>query len=153
VLARLSSRIQQVGPGAPKHHRVNKKPCCRTIEPGGNPRSSRNRIFVSRYFDTEGFDIGFSPQRNKDYMRDIPEIARFERERISPFDQLSSRYLVSISGTDVASSFGWQVSTNSVILRETHPWEVFFDCHFRPWEHYVPIKSRFLRYDREDCVV
>ena len=100
-------------------------------------------IFVSRYFDTEGFDIGFSPQRNKDFLRDVPEIQRFEKERVTPSEQLACRYLVAISGTDVASSFGWQVSTNSVILRETYPWEVFFDGHFRPWEHYIPIKPDF----------
>ncbi len=100
-------------------------------------------IFVSSYFDTEGFDIGFSPQRDKAYLQDLSELKRFERERVTPADQLACRYLVAISGTDVASSFGWQVSTNSVILRETYPWEVFFDCHFRPWEHYVPIKSDF----------
>lgn len=100
-------------------------------------------IFVSRYFDTEGFDIGFSPQRDKEYLQDVPEIKRLEMDRVKPADQLACRYLVSISGTDVASSFGWQISTNSVILRETYPWEVFFDCHFHPWKHYVPIDPDF----------
>lgn len=100
-------------------------------------------LFVSRYFANKDFDIGFSAQPDKMYMGRVPEINRFERGHVSPAGQLACKYLVSIGGTDVASSFGWQLSTNSVILRETYPWEVFFDCHFRPWEHYVPIQPDF----------
>ncbi len=100
-------------------------------------------IFVSRYFDTPGFDIGFSPLRDKQYLLEVAETKRFEAEHVAPASQLACRYLISIGGTDVASSFGWQLSTNSVILKETYPFEVFFDCHFRPWDHYVPIRPDF----------
>lgn len=100
-------------------------------------------IFVSRYFDREGFDIGFSPQHDKPHHADVAEIRRLTKEHVSPSDQLAYRYLISIGGTDVASSFGWQLSTNSIVLRETYAYEVFFDCHFRPWEHYIPILPDF----------
>jgi hypothetical protein len=100
--------------------------------------------FVSRYFDHEDFDIGFSnrTQERKGWS-DVPEIARYQKPYASPEEQAEYKYVFSIQGTDVGSSFGWQISTNCVILRETYQWEVFFDCHFQPWEHYVPIRPDF----------
>jgi hypothetical protein len=100
-------------------------------------------VFVSRYFNRANFDIGLTQQKGKHYMAEVPEISRYERPYVPSAMQLVCKYLVSVSGTDVASSFGWQISTNSVVLRESYPWEVFFDCHFRPWEHYVPIAPDF----------
>jgi hypothetical protein len=100
-------------------------------------------VFVSRYFGTEGFDIGFcQPESLKEYLQ-IPEIARFERPFAGIDVQRQCKYLVSIQGTDVGSSFGWQLGTNSVILREDYPWEVFFDCHFRPGTDYVAVAPDF----------
>jgi hypothetical protein len=99
--------------------------------------------FVSRYFGVEGFDVGLTPTRERQYMWQIPEIARFEKERMSQTEQLACRYLISIQGTDVGSSFGWQLGTKCTILKENYPWEVFFDCHFRPWEHFVPVETGF----------
>jgi len=100
--------------------------------------------FVSRHFDSQGFDIGFSNRaQDRKGWSELPEIARYQKPYASPAEQAEYKYLLSIQGTDVGSSFGWQLSTKSVILRETYPWEVFFDCHFRAWEHYVPIRSDF----------
>lgn len=100
--------------------------------------------FVSRYFNQKNFDIGFS-NRSQDLRgwNELPDIARYQKPISDPAAQAEYKYLLSIQGTDVGSSFGWQLSTNSVILREMYPWEVFFDCHFHPWEHYVPIKPDF----------
>ena len=100
--------------------------------------------FVSRYFACDGFDIGFNNRsQDRKGWSDLPEIARYQKPYAGPEQQAEYKYLFSIQGTDVGSSFGWQLSTNSVILRETYPWEVFFDCHFRAWEHYVPIRPDF----------
>jgi hypothetical protein len=100
--------------------------------------------FVSRYFDRDGFDIGFNNRtQDRKGWSELPELARYQKPYAGPAEQAEYKYLFSIQGTDVGSSFGWQLSTNSVILRETYPWEVFFDCHFRPWEHYVPIRPDF----------
>jgi hypothetical protein len=96
-------------------------------------------IFVSRYFCTEGFDVGFSQPRHVS----APEIAFFEKPYVSPAEQQSFKYLISIQGTDVGSSFGWQLGTNSVILKENCLWQVFFDVHFRAWEHFVPVATGF----------
>lgn len=99
--------------------------------------------FVSRYFGVEGFDVGFTPTRERQYMWQIPEIARFEKERLPQTGQLTCKYLISVQGTDVGSSFGWQLGTKCAILKESYPWEVFFDCHFRAWEHFVPVETGF----------
>jgi hypothetical protein len=99
--------------------------------------------FVSRYFGVEGFDVGFTPARERGYMWEIPEIARFEKERAPQSEQLACKYQISIQGTDVGSSFGWQLGSKCVILKENYPWEVFFDCHFRPWVHFVPVETGF----------
>lgn len=99
--------------------------------------------FVSRYFGEAGFDIGFKqPPELANYL-EIPEIARFEVPFAGPNRQMQARYLVSIQGTDVGSSFGWQLGTNSILLKEEYGWEVFFDCHFLPWEHFVPLAADF----------
>jgi hypothetical protein len=100
--------------------------------------------FVSRYFDREGFDIGFNNRaQDRKGWSELPELARYNKPYAGPAEQAEYKYLFSIQGTDVGSSFGWQLSTSSIILRETYPWEVFFDCHFQPWEHYVPIRPDF----------
>jgi len=100
--------------------------------------------FVSRYFDREDFDIGFNNRaQDRKGWSDLPEIARYQKPFADTAAQAEYKYVFSIQGTDVGSSFGCKLSKTSIILRETYPWEVFFDCHFRPWEHYVPIKPDF----------
>jgi hypothetical protein len=99
--------------------------------------------FVSRYFDTPGFDIGFCQGGGVSHYNDVPEIARFSRPYVAHSDQLKYRYLMSIRGMDVATSLGWQLSTNSVLLKEDYPWEVFFEAYVRPWSSYVPVAPDF----------
>jgi hypothetical protein len=101
--------------------------------------------FVSRYFGVDGFDIGFNRPEEPAaaHYFEIPEVARYQMPFADPAQQKRAKYLISIQGTDVGSSFGWQVSSNSVLLKEAYGWEVFFDCHFRPWEHFVPVEKDF----------
>ncbi|MBV9571350.1 MAG: hypothetical protein JO056_08925 [Alphaproteobacteria bacterium] len=103
--------------------------------------------FVSRFFDAEGFDIGLRQgeggRGNIALCNDLPVIARYNKEFVPPAEQLQYKYLISIQGKDVGSSFGWQLGTNSVLLKEDYPWEVFFDCHLKAWEHFVPVAQDF----------
>lgn len=99
--------------------------------------------FVSRYFGMPGFDIGFVQPPDLAHYFEIAEIARYQGTPVSTGAQASAKYLISIQGTDVGSSFGWQIATNSVLMKETYSWEVFFDCHFRPWEHFIPVARDF----------
>lgn len=99
--------------------------------------------FVSRYFGMPGFDIGFVQPPDLAHYFEIDEIARYQGNPVSTGAQTRAKYLISIQGTDVGSSFGWQIATNSVLLKEAYSWEVFFDCHFRPWEHFIPVARDF----------
>lgn len=101
--------------------------------------------FVARYFDAGGFDVGFVNHTGemRDMYASIPEIARYNRPFVSHADQLRFKYLMSIRGHDVGTSFGWQLASTSVLLKENYAWEVFFDCHLRPWDHYVPVEPGF----------
>ena len=95
--------------------------------------------FVSRYHGRDGFDVGFHQSERRNYYNEVPELARLNKPSVTPAEQTHCKYVVTLQGNDVGSSFGWQIGTYCVILKETYPWEVFFDCHFRPWEHFVPI--------------
>lgn len=99
--------------------------------------------FVSRYHGAEGFDVGFIDANRLAFYNAVPEIARYMKAGVSPEEQVRHRYLPCLRGNDVGSSFRWQVAAKSVILKESYPWEVFFDCHFRPGEHFVPIAEDF----------
>jgi Glycosyl transferase family 90 len=102
-------------------------------------------VFVSRYFDADGFDVGFVNHTGdmRDMYGSIPEIARYHRPFATHAEQLEFKYLMSIRGHDVGTSFGWQLASKSVLLKENYSWEVFFDCHLRPWEHFVPVEPDF----------
>jgi hypothetical protein len=102
-------------------------------------------VFVARYFDVDGFDVGFVNHTGEmhDLYGSIPEIARLHRPFTSHAEQLGFKYLMSIQGHDVGTSFGWQLASKSVLLKENYRWEVFFDCHVRPWDHYVPVEPGF----------
>ncbi|HEY4114627.1 MAG TPA: glycosyl transferase family 90 [Rhizomicrobium sp.] len=107
--------------------------------------------FVSMFHDAEGFDVGFHHSRKTFFHRsgraqnyaEVPELVGYEKPGASPAEQAQSRYVVCLRGNDVGSSFGWQIGTSCVILKEEYPWEVFFYAHFKPWEHYVPISPDF----------
>jgi hypothetical protein len=100
-------------------------------------------VFISRYFNEPGFDVGFTTSDTHQEYKRVPAIARYLKPYVPKEEQLGHRYQVTVSGNDVGSSFGWQIGTNCVILRESYPWQVFFEGHFQPWEHYVPIARDF----------
>ena len=100
-------------------------------------------IFVSRYFENPCFDIGFSEQKDKPYVTEVPEISRFVRPYVPPAEQLACKFLVSVSGTDVASSFGWQINTNAVILRERSSWRFSLIVIFVHGSILLPIAPDF----------
>ena len=98
--------------------------------------------FVAHYFDKPGFDVGFILSEKHPELQ-LPPITQYEKPYLPREAQLAHRYQIAIAGNDVASSFGWQIATNCVILRESHSYEAFFEGHFAPGEHYVPIAADF----------
>lgn len=99
--------------------------------------------FVSRYFGKPGFDVGFSQAKRLKVFRQIQEIERFRKDRASHTEHMKYRYQISIEGTDVGTSFGWQLGTNCVLFKQDYPWEVFFEGHFQPGSDYLLASGDF----------
>jgi FkbM family methyltransferase len=100
-------------------------------------------IFVSKHFGMEGFDIGFTSAVGLNSLDEIPEIARYGAPFADHTEHVGCKYLISIQGTDVGTSLGWQLGTNCVLFKEDYLWEVFFEANVRPGEHYVPVTQTF----------
>lgn len=62
-------------------------------------------------------------------------------EKVSQEAHLQYKYLLCLQGYDIASSLYWMMNSQSVVFKEQYEWEIFCDCHFKPWEHYVPVQA------------
>ena len=71
----------------------------------------------------------------------VPMLEALRREKISPADQLENKYLLALDGYDGPSVHYWAHATNSLVLRQESPWQMFGDSYFAPWVHYVPFSS------------
>lgn len=63
------------------------------------------------------------------------------RPKCSREAHLEFRYLLALDGYDGPSSWYWMLNSNSVVMRQESVWEMFGDCFFAPWVHYVPIAA------------
>ena len=62
-------------------------------------------------------------------------------EKESQEAHLQYKYLLCLQGYDIASSLYWMMNSQSVVFKEHYDWEIFCDCHFKAWEHYVPVQA------------
>ena len=60
-------------------------------------------------------------------------------ERVPISDQCRYKNLISVDGNDGPSNFFWDLRSNSLVLKQDSEWELFGQCYFRPWVHFVPI--------------
>ncbi len=95
---------------------------------------------IHRYIADERFDIGFT---NADglVLKDEPFLNGLERPRIQRQDFQLYKYILVLPGSDVGSSFYWTMNSGSVGLVFDCDFESFASHHFKPWEHYVPIRK------------
>lgn len=104
----------------------------------------RRYQFVARYARHELFDVGFSISNpNQNFLATSTVIRQYLKAPLTKFDHCQFKYLVALSGWDVATSFYWMLNTNSVVFKESYPHETFADCHFKPWVHFVPISTDY----------
>ena len=85
------------------------------------------------------FDVGFVPLGKYKVAPTYPLLKRLYCESLDHKAQAGSKYLLAISGNDVASSLYWQLQTNSMVLKLTCPYEIFIDCLFRDKDHYLEV--------------
>lgn len=92
--------------------------------------------------DDPRFDFGFVDGGGY-VIADTPHHAPLARPRMTHLEMQHHKYIAVLRGVDVGSSFYWVMNSGSVGFVMDAPYETFASGHFRPWEHYVPV--------REDC--
>jgi hypothetical protein len=87
-------------------------------------------------------DAGLVLKRsNPQFGHSLPGLDALCRPRASVEEHLEYRYLLALDGYDGPSSHYWMLNSNSLVLRQESPWQMFGDVFFAPWVHYVPIAA------------
>ncbi len=103
-------------------------------------KSMQRFNFLHRHIDNPRFDLGYT---NSDgfVLEEEPFLADFKRPRIIREDFQTYKYIAVLPGNDAASSLYWSLNSGSVAFVVDCPFETFATHHFKPWEHYVPIRK------------
>ncbi|MEP5759929.1 MAG: glycosyl transferase family 90 [Litoreibacter sp.] len=104
--------------------------------------------FVSTWINDPRFDIGYT---NSDgfLLADEPFLNLLERPKMTRRQFQDYKYIFVLPGADVGSSFYWTMNSGSVGLVVDCDFESFASHHFKPWEHYVPIRRDQANLDRQ----
>jgi hypothetical protein len=90
--------------------------------------------------DNDAVDMRFvHPPGSSENMEHAQSLKRFFERRASIVEHLEYRYLLALDGYDGPSSWYWMINSNSIVMRQDSPWEMFGDNYFKPWIHFVPI--------------
>lgn len=103
-------------------------------------KSMQRFNFLSLYSNDPRFDLGYT---NSDgfVLQNEPFLADFERPPISREAFQTYKYIVVLPGNDVGSSLYWTLNSGSVAMVVDCQFETFATHHFKPWEHFVPIRK------------
>jgi Glycosyl transferase family 90 len=106
---------------------------------GGISKVVQRRDLVSRYYDNEKFDIGFSAVTQKNNVEE-----RYIKELLSRDEQLAYKCLVSVEGNDVSTALKWMLVSRSTVLMPVPSVESWLmEGLLVPFEHYVPLENDF----------
>ena len=107
-------------------------------------KSMQRFRFLQRYRDDPRFDLGYT---NSDgfVLEEEPFLAEFERPRIPREDFQTYKYIVVLPGNDVGSSLYWSLNAGRVAMVVDCQFETFATHHFKPWEHFVPVRKKSWR--------
>lgn len=133
--------LNQVKHNDIKFNKKNNKIIWRGGTTGLRSNKGSRYILVSKYFDSNFADVGFS-----DVFNDKKQYIVYKKNKIKLKEQLKYKFIISCEGNDVASGLKWQLYSNSVCLM-TKPliesWAM--ESKLEPFVHYVP-----LEYDYSD---
>jgi hypothetical protein len=106
---------------------------------GGVSKVVQRLDLVSRYYDSEKFDIGFSTVvQNKN----VEE--RYIKGLLGRDEQLAYKFLASVEGNDVSTALKWMLVSRSVVLMPLPSIESWLmEGLLVPFEHYVPLENDF----------
>ena len=93
--------------------------------------------FMEMYFGSKVCDAGISNRHAS-----LP--AEWTVPRISMYDHLRYRYIITIEGNDVATNLKWVMSTNSIAVMPRPTYETWFmEGRLIPDYHYIEIKPDY----------
>ena len=114
---------------------LDKKPSA--IYRGASYQSNRLR-FMKMYFGSELVDCGDTSNKKTN----VPE--EWRASKISLYDHLKWRYILSLEGNDVASNLKWIMSSNSIAVMPKPTCETWFmEGKLIGGYHYIEIKEDF----------
>lgn len=107
----------------------------------GVVHNNMRRNLVEFYGDREDHNIGHIGGRFA---------AGPSKPRISIYEQMKYRYIVSVEGNDVATNTKWIMNSNSVCLMPKPAFETWFmEGKLEPFVHYVPVSKDFSDLDEK----
>src|SRR5262249_7549412 len=73
-----------------------------------------------------------------------PEHAGLQSPFLSPAEQVTCKYVISVEGNDVATNLKWIMATNSLCLMPASVYETWFmEGRLEPGRHYVELRDDF----------
>ena len=104
---------------------------------GSIGKQMRRLKFIRKFEDSPLVDAGcIDPDR--------AESPKWLRPKMSLYEHLKFRYIVSLEGNDVASNLKWAMHSNSVVIMPRPRYETWFmEGKLRPGVHYIEIKDDF----------
>lgn len=96
--------------------------------------------FVVEAQSNPAFDVGYTHFGGHDF-DSMPLVGEFKRSRVNRTDFGRFKYLAVLPGADIGSNFYWVMNSSSLGLVVTPEFDSFASAHFKPWEHYVPVRS------------
>lgn len=101
---------------------------------------SRMELMLRHHFNPD-FNLGFTLPAKFRQLNAPDKLGEFCRQRVDPAWFYKFRHILSLSGHDTGSNFFVAANSNSVVLKEEDGWQLFYTHAFKPWQHYIPIKS------------
>ena len=98
--------------------------------------------FIATYFDDPRFDLGYAGFEPMP-LETAPFISGFQKDRVPQLNFGHFKYLAVLPGADVGSNFFWIMNSSSLGFVMTPEFDSFASCHFKPWEHYVPVSPGY----------
>lgn len=101
----------------------------------GKVKDKPNRLlFMNMFYGDRRIDVG-SIDRVKD---------EWQRPKMSLYDHLDYRYIMSLEGNDVASNLKWVMSSNSIAVMPKPKYETWFmEGLLKPDFHYIEVKPDY----------
>lgn len=96
--------------------------------------------FIQTGYDHPFFDVGYTQFGLHDF-DSFPLIGGLKKERLSMLEQTKFKYLAVLPGADIGSNFYWVLNSSSLGFVMETDYDSFASVHFKPWEHYVPLRA------------